>query len=314
LDSPYCINLAVDILFGYIGTPTTKRIMGIIEKTGIPFLFPFTGATFLRTPVKRNVFNIRASYEDETYNMVRYLIGQGKKRIAVFYQDDAYGHTGLAGVKKALEEYNLDPVAEGIYIRNTTAVRSAVVKIYLANPDAVILVGTSPACAKFIREYKNLAGTENTLFLNISFVGTKSLYGMLGEKYSKNVLFSEVVPFPWDDMIPVVAEYLSLLNRYFPGHEPGWVSLEGFIAAKVTVEALKIALKETGGKFDRKTFLRVMENLNVDIGGLKVSFSPENHQAFKNTWLIKYEDGEYKQVGRVFFGYEIATEENPTGN
>ncbi|HET7549418.1 MAG TPA: ABC transporter substrate-binding protein [Usitatibacter sp.] len=255
-------------LFGYVGTPTSAAVMPIFTAARVPYVAPFTGAESLRHPMNPYVFNIRASYFDETEAIVRHLTAMSIDNIAIFYQNDAYGQAGLAGVERALKKRNLALSAKGTVERNTVKVAKAVADIKKANPQSVIMIGSYKACAEFIREMKKQG--ENPTFWNVSFVGSKALAEELG-KEGRGVEISQVVPFPWDISVPVVREYRKLADA--AKIEPGFGTLEGFIAAKVMVEGLKRA----GRKLDRENFIRAMESLNdYDAGGFKVSYGPTN--------------------------------------
>ncbi len=166
-------------LFGYVGTPTSLAALPLAVKDKVPFVAPFTGAMSLREPFQKNVFHLRASYNDETALMVKQLTHLGLKKIAVFYQNDAYGKAGLDGVTLALGEQQLKPVALATVERNSADVAQAVKTIVAARPDAVVQVGAYKACATFIREARK-AGYGGTFF-NMSFVGTKALADELGK-------------------------------------------------------------------------------------------------------------------------------------
>jgi ABC-type branched-subunit amino acid transport system substrate-binding protein len=256
-------------LFGYVGTPTSQASLPIFTAAKVPFVGPFTGAEFLRNPLQRYVFNVRASYFDETEAIVRHLTAVSIDNIAIFYQNDAYGQAGLAGVERALKKRNMSLSARGTVERNTVAVEKAVADIKKANPQSVIMIGSYKACAAFIREMRKQG--ETPTFWNVSFVGSKALAEELG-KEGRGVEISQVVPFPWDISVPVVREYRKLADA--AKIEPGFGTLEGFIAAKVMVEGLKRA----GRKLDREDFVKAMESLNdYDAGGFRVSYGPHNH-------------------------------------
>ena len=122
-------------LVGSVGTPTSAAVQPIAAENGVPFIGAFTGAEFLRTPYKATVVNVRASYFQETETMVEHLTKDlGVSRIAIFYQDDAFGQAGLAGVKRALERRKMALVAEGAYERNTIAVKRALLSIRSGRP------------------------------------------------------------------------------------------------------------------------------------------------------------------------------------
>jgi ABC-type branched-subunit amino acid transport system substrate-binding protein len=256
-------------LFGYVGTPTSQASLPIFTEARVPFVGAFTGAELLRHPVNPYIFNVRASYFDETEAIVQHLTAVSIDNIAIFYQNDAYGQAGLAGVERALKKRNMKLSASATVERNTVDVAKAVATIKQANPQAVIMISAYKSCAAFIREMKKQG--QNPTFWNVSFVGSKALAKELGPD-GRGVEISQVVPFPWDISVPVVREYRKLLQEEKAG-EPGFGTLEGFIAAKVMVEGLRRA----GKKLDREGFVRAMDTLgNYDAGGFKVSYAPDN--------------------------------------
>jgi len=255
-------------LFGYVGTPTSAASMPIFTEAKVPFVGPFTGAESLRNPVNPLIFNVRASYYDETEAIVQHLTAMSVDRIAVFYQNDAYGQAGLAGVERALKKRNLPIVAKGTVERNTVDVKKAVAEIDKASPQAVIMISAYKSCAAYIKETK--AAGQNPTFWNVSFVGSKALAKEL-DKEGRGVQISQVVPFPWDSSVPVVKEYQRAMAE--AKAEPGFGTLEGYIAAKVMVEGLRRA----GRNLTREGFVRAMEGIqDVDVGGFKVNYGPGN--------------------------------------
>jgi branched-chain amino acid transport system substrate-binding protein len=253
-------------LFGYVGTPTSAASLPIFTQWKVPFVGPFTGAELLRNPVNPYVFNVRASYFDETEAIVQHLTAMSIDRIAIFYQNDAYGQAGLAGVERALAKRSLALVARGTVERNTVEVRKAVDEIGKADPQAVIMISAYTSCAAFIRQMKQAQRTPT--FWNVSFVGSKALAGELGDD-GRGVEISQVMPFPWDNSIAIVREYRRAADE--AKTEVGFGTLEGYIAAKVMSEGLRRA----GRKLDRETFVRAMESMGeYDAGGFKVSYGP----------------------------------------
>jgi branched-chain amino acid transport system substrate-binding protein len=253
-------------LFGYVGTPTSQASLPIFTEARVPFVGPFTGAELLRSPVNPYIFNVRASYWDETEAIVQHLTAMSVNRIAVFYQNDAYGQAGLTGVERALKKRGLEIVARGTVERNTVEVKKAIEEIKKADPQAVVMISAYKSCAAFIKDMKK-AGANPT-FWNVSFVGSKALAKEL-DKEGRGVQISQVVPFPWDGSVPVVKEYQKAMQE--AKAEPGFGTLEGYIAAKVMVEGLRRA----GRNLTREGFIRAMETIqDYDVGGFKVSFGP----------------------------------------
>jgi branched-chain amino acid transport system substrate-binding protein len=260
-------------LFGYVGTPTSAASMPIFTEARVPFVGPFTGAESLRNPVNPLIFNVRASYWDETEAIVQHLTAMSVNRIAVFYQNDAYGQAGLSGVERALKRRNLEVIAKGTVERNTVDVKKAVADINKSNPQAIVMISAYKSCAAFIKETR--AAGQNPTFWNVSFVGSKALAKEL-DKEGRGVQISQVVPFPWDSSVPVVKEYLKSMQE--AKAEPGFGTLEGYIAAKVMVEGLR----RSGRNLTREGFVRAMESIqDFDAGGFKVNYGPNNRSGSK---------------------------------
>lgn len=267
-------NDDVFALFGYVGTPTSNAALPIFTKANIPFFAPFTGAQSLREPFNRQIFNIRASYFDETEHLVDRLVNTGLKNIAVFYQNDAYGKAGLAGVERALKKLNLTIVETATVERNSVDVAKAVEKLLPKRPDVIIQISAYSSCAAFIKEMRKASYTGQ--FYNVSFVGSQALADSLGPE-GPGVVISQVVPFPWRNAEPIVSEYAKAMNK--AGVTAlNFSSLEGYISAKVFVEGLRRA----GKTLSRDRLIAGLESMgNYDVGGFYVNFSPSNHNGSK---------------------------------
>lgn len=266
-------------LFGYVGTPTSYAVLPQINSARIPFFAPFTGAEGLRTPNNHYIFNIRASYLDETERQVAWLTSQGKKKVAVFYQNDTYGKAGLTGVEKAMARRNLPIVATATVERNSVDIGQAVATLSKARPDAVILVSAYKSCAAFIREMQKTG--RDIQYLNVSFVGSNALAAELGDS-GNGVIVSQVVPYPWDPSLSLTYEFRDVLKNFAPQAQPTFVNLEGYMAAKTLVAALNRA----GRDLTREKLIATLEGMHqIDLGGLIIGFSPDNHNASRQVQL-----------------------------
>ena len=277
-------------LFGYVGTPTCLAALPLVTDSKIPFFGPFTGAEALRDPFHRSVFHLRASYFDETALIVKQLTSLGLKKIAVFYQDDAYGKAGLEGVTRALKALNLAPVALGTVERNTVNVAQAVKDIVGKGADAVVQISAYKSCAAFIRESRK-AGYGGTFF-NVSFVGTQALADELG-KEANGIMISQVMPFPFSTTTPISREYLEAVRRAGGDAKPNYSSMEGYLAAKVLAEGLRRA----GRNPTRETLITGLESIQkTDFGGFLVDFGPKDHVASRFVDLsMLTEDGRVRR-------------------
>ena len=277
-------------LLGYVGTPTCVAALPLINEAKIPFFGPFTGAEVLRDPFSRSVFHLRASYYDETGLIVKQLTSLGLKKIAVFYQNDAYGKAGLEGVKRALKPLGLEPIALGTVERNTVDVAKAVAEITPKFPDAVVQISAYKSCAAFIREARK-AGYGGT-FYNVSFVGTQALADELG-KEGRGIMVSQVMPFPFSTTTPISREYLEAVRKAGADAQPNYSSMEGYLAAKVLTEGFKRAGKNPS----REALINALESIHdVSFGGFNVAFSPKDHVASKFVDLSMItEDGKVRR-------------------
>ncbi len=264
-------------LIGAVGTPTARAALLSVETNQVPFVGAFTGAQLIRRDDQTYVLNVRASYHDETEEMVRHLEEIGKTRVAVLYQNDSFGHDGLEGVEKALDKRDgMELVGSWYYVRNTSAVKAAAYRIANAEPDAVIIIGSNAPTAEFIK-YTRLRLMDDPIFMAVSFVGSDELKGRLGElgESLADVYVTEVVPSPSDEGNPLVADYRAALSAYDPEAEPGFISLEGYIAGRLAIARLQ----ECGLDVTRECFLDVFdETTSIDISGLELQFGPMDNQ------------------------------------
>ena len=266
-------------LFGYVGTPTSQAAVPLANQARVPFFAPFTGAQSLRDPRSRYVFHVRAGYDEETAAIVRQIRTTGLKRVAVVYNDDAYGKAGIAGVEQAIKSLPADSgvklVAQESVIRNTVEIGDAMQGAMKASPDAIVLISAYRTVGAFVKEA--LRRGYSGQFYNVSFVGTQALAKEVGPQGS-GVIISQVMPHPGNATLPVVREYLRLLQASGKQNEFDYASIEGFIAAKAFVEGLR----RTGRDVTREKFITAVESMrNVDLGGFIVQYSPDNHVGSK---------------------------------
>jgi ABC-type branched-subunit amino acid transport system substrate-binding protein len=277
-------------LIGPVGTPTSAAAQPIATAAHVPFIGAFTGAGFLRNPKLDNVINVRASYGAETEAWVKHLTEDLKiKKIAIFYQDDAFGRAGLDGVKAAMGKRGLELAGEATYERNTVAVKTALLTLKRAEPEAVVMVGAYKPCAEFIRLARKLE--FNPVFVNISFVGASALAKELGPD-GKGVVVSQVVPFPWDTSLKVVADYQAAIKA-----APDFVSLEGYLVGRLAIAALD----KMGAQPTREGLIKIIKDTGkFDIGGLTMTFGPTKNEGLDQVFLTVIQpDGSFKPVDKL---------------
>ena len=279
-------------LIGEVGTPTSRSATPVAADAGVPFMAPFTGAEFLRHPEWNNIINMRASYYQETEEMVERLTTDlGIDRIAVMYQDDSYGRAGRNGVRLALQRRGMTPVSIGLYPRNTTAVKTALLDLNLGAPQAVIMIGAYEPVAALIAWARHTG--LDAIFMTVSFVGSNALAKELGP-VGEGVYVTQVVPFPTDDSVPIVSSYLNALSNFDPEANPGFVSLEGYLAGRLAIAALD----GCGRDVNRTCFLDSLKSADViDLDGFELRYGQDDNQGSDTVFLTTIgSDGTYRSV------------------
>jgi len=258
-------------LAGSVGTPTGLAALPILTEEQVPLVGMFTGAQALREPFNRQVFHVRASYFDETERIVQHLTTLGIKKIAVFYQNDAYGKAGLEGMVRALSKRKLTPVATGTVERNSVDVAKSLEAILKVEPEAVVQISAYTSSASFIKQarVKGFGGQ----FFNVSFVGSKALADELGD-VGAGVVISQVVPFPYTANNAVVRDYQQRMLDAGQ-KEFDFSSMEGYLTARVLVEGLRRA----GRNLTRDALISGLESMHdVNLGGFTINYNAKDHQ------------------------------------
>lgn len=287
-------------VIGNVGAPTAVVSAPIASEKQVLLFGAFTGTQELRkVPPDRYVINLRASYEEETAALVKGLLSIGIKpdEIAFFTQNDAYGDSGYEGAMKAIRAsgYQGEDLPNARYSRNTLNVEEGLAELLgLAKPPkAIIIVGTYAPAAKFIKMAKK--EFPNTLFLNVSFVGSDAFANELGADGDR-VVVTQVVPFLNTDL-PAVREFQEDMKKYGGADAKlNFVSFEGYLTAKLFVVGLKRAAANNA--LTREGIIDAFEGMrDVDIGiGATVSFDKNEHQGLHTVWPIILENGKLRPL------------------
>ena len=278
-------------LIGAVGTPTARSSVPVAAAAGVPYIAPFTGAPFLRDGQWQNVINLRASYYQETEAMMEFLTRRGLTRVAVAYQDDSFGRAGFRGAQLAMERRGLKPAATAVYPRNTIAVKTTLLDVMEGEPEAVIIVGAPAPVAAFLNWGSKLR--LDMVFMTTSFAGGNALIRNLSSESlgSAGLLMTQVVPPLMGDALPVVQDYLAALKETSPDAEPGFVSLEGYLAGRMAV----VAMEQCGPDPRRERVLPMLRDAGrIDLGGFALEFGAEDYQGSDAVYLtIVSPNGEY---------------------
>ncbi len=279
-------------LVGQVGTPTAQSAQPIAQKNNIPFVGAFTGVSFLRNPALRNVVNFRASYDQEAEALIDYLTGDlGLNKIGVLYQDDTFGRAGLTGINLALRRRNLQPAADGTYMRNTTAVKRALLSIRKSDPDAVVIVGAYKPTAAFIQTALSIG--VDPVFAALSFVGGSALAAEL-DAIDQSVFVSQVVPLFED--IPLATRFKTALDNYSPDTAANFIAFEGYIVGRLLITALQ----KIGPIPTREKFIELFnKDTRFDLDGLELTYGPDDNQGSDEVYLTEIgKDGSFTAVER----------------
>lgn len=271
------------------GTPHTEAILPLLEKYGVPLIGPSTGAMVLHQPVKKQVFNVRATYQREAEKAVAHLSSMGISRIGIVYADDSFGSDGVAGAQKGLTAAKLQPVVLEKFNRSKPDFGLIAPKVYQSNAQAVIMVASGQAVVDGVKAFR--AAGSAAQIVTLSNNASDGFVKSLGEN-GRGVIVTQVFPYEHSIAYPMVKEAQDLAKAKGLA-EISPAMLEGFAAAKVLVEGLRRA----GPKPSREKIQTALEGLHkLDIGGLEVSYSTEEHTGLDFADLsIIGSDGKFKR-------------------
>jgi branched-chain amino acid transport system substrate-binding protein len=308
----------VFFLSNYVGTPTLTRALPVIKQYAdqqVVLVGNFTGAQPQReAPYVDQVFNVRASYRQEMMALVERFWQAGARRFGVYYQIDAYGRSGTDGVARGLAVRGARIAAEATYVRGAKFeedMGAAVKALREANCDVVLCTGAYQGCGAFVRSARDAGWTAP--ISNVSFVGSDAMLALLvkhgraqGRDYTRALVNSQVVPSYDDVGLTGVVEYRTLMDKHNPqvpeairdaAYTPqklSFISLEGYVNARVIVEALRRA----GANATRQSFRQALESLRgLDVGiGAPVTFTAERHQGLDSVYFTRVEGDRWVPV------------------
>lgn len=264
-------------LFGYVGTPTSHAILPILTQTNIPYLMPFTGADFLRTPVIKNIFNLRASYLQEAKAQIEFLVREkGFSQIALVIQADEFGLSAQRSYERILKLYDIKVVINERFKRNSNDIDKVLTHLKMQPLEAVIFVGTYQPFSHLL----NLSHEQGIepFFSTLSFVSSRDVFARL--KYPSKVLISEVMPNPSKCQWHICRQFNQDMIKA-GHHQVNRLQLEGYLNAHI----FSLVAKRCGASITRACLMKKFETFIHNKGGLNVVFSPDNHQGLNQVYL-----------------------------
>jgi len=264
-------------LFNYVGTPTSHAILPTLKQTNIPYLMPFTGADFLRTPVINNIFNLRASYSQEAQAQVDFLVTKkGFSQIALVIQADEFGLAAQRSYVQMMKKFNLKPVIDERFKRNSNDIEKVLAHLKTKPLDAIIFVGTYQPFSHLI----NLSYEQGLrpFFSTLSFVSSQDVFSRL--KHPSKVVVSEVMPEPSQCQWQICRQFIRDMSK--AGYQQlNRLQFEGYLNAHI----FSLVAKQCGDKLTRTCLMKKFESFELKKEGLNISFSPNNHQGLNQVYL-----------------------------
>lgn len=258
-----------------IGTANAEAVLPLINAARVPLVAPLSGAISLREPFSPYVFHVRASYAQEVEKMVEHVLTIGISRVAVFYDDDAFGQDVRRAVQEALARRQLKPVAAGKVERGSSDVTQAVKTVAAAGPQVVICGSFGKTLVDFIQAMKRTPAQPQ--YYALSFFTAGASIKQLGND-ARGIGVTQVMPRPGAANLPLIREFHTVMAAHAPQARLSYISLEGFVTAKVLVEALQ----RSGRQLTREKFTASLESFrNLDLGGVFLSYSPADHSGLK---------------------------------
>ena len=260
----------VHVMFLTRGTPHTESMIPHLDKHGVALVGPSTGAMVLHQPVRKHIFNVRATYQREAEKAMTHLASMGITRIAVLYADDSFGADGVTGAQKGLAQAKLQPVVLEKFNRAKPDFTPLVAKISQAQAQAVLMVASGTSVVDGYNALRQAGSTAQVVTLSNNASG--GFIKSLGEN-ARGVIVTQVYPNERSLTFPLVKEAIDLAKAKGMT-EVSPAMLEGFAAAKVLVEGLRRA----GPKPSREKIHAALESIRkFDLGGLEVSYTADDH-------------------------------------
>jgi len=263
-------------LVGYVGTPTSMAVLPMVKAAGLPFIGAYTGADSLRDGKFDNIFNIRASYNDEALRIAKEIDGMGLHTMGIVYQNDAFGQAGLRAMQAALQKH---PEVKVIWTesveRNSVNVDAAVGKINSQHVDSVFVVSAYKTTGELLKKARG-AGYFG-FFTTLSFVGAEPLADAAGTA-AQGVLVTAVMPSPHSEPIELSHDYHKALSKTDRTMAFTYASMEGYVVARVVVDALK----KIKGNITPEAIDAALRGKRAELGGFEVDFTKSNNAS---TWV-----------------------------
>ncbi|CAJ0787572.1 hypothetical protein LMG7141_01957 [Ralstonia condita] len=263
-------------VFGLVcmgGTGNTVAALPLLEQYRVPAVGAMTGAVAARK-ASAPLFHTRASYTDEVTKMVQHATTIGLKRIAVVYQDNAFGAGNADAAKAAANKFGAQIVALIPHNVNGGDSDMVVDRIASANPQTTLLF-TSPSSVadmllRFQAKYSPLPLPQPWV---LSVTTPKTVFEKAGT-LAHGVAVTQVMPGPNARTQPLVRAFREANDKFGVRTNQTYEAVEGFLTGRVIVEGLRAC----GANPTREAFIQALEGFGTrDFGGVRVHYDRTNH-------------------------------------
>jgi len=271
------------------GTPNSLAVIPLLDKYGVALIGPSTGAMALHAPVQKHIFNVRSTYQREAEKAVQHLHTIGIQRIGVVQeQDSAFATDAMVGATRGFEKANMKPAVLVPADRKKPDFAAIVPPLAAANVQAVLWIGSGTAVTDGVKALRAAGSAAQVITLS-----NNAAAGFIKElgASSAGVIVTQVLPYERSFGHPLIKEAMALAKAKGQ-NELSPALLEGFVATKVMVEALR----RTGPKPTRARLIATLNNFQYDVGGgLDVSYSPTDHTGIDFVDLSIVSEGRFKR-------------------
>ncbi|TMB98702.1 MAG: hypothetical protein E6J35_13315 [Chloroflexi bacterium] len=279
-------------LCGGLGTAHNAAVMDYLVSNNVPHVWPATGTTALAVPLKKNIYAVQLNYTTEATLATQYALDtMGTKKIAIFYQNDAFGKEGLDAVQAELKKRNL-PAATGVsYETADTNFSAQALKLQTSGADTVILYAVPKPGGSIIAEMGKIGYAPK--LLSSSVINDPSIFQLAGTAIN-GMLIEAYLPAFDDTSNPKIVEYQAFMAKYAPKEQIGGFTESGYAYGQVFIEALKRGGKE----LTREGFMANLDQMKDFTGSLvpSLSYSPTDHAGVKAAYFQAAKDGKFVTI------------------
>jgi len=277
----YIADKRVVALAGFVNTGGITEVSkaNLPGEAGIALIAPLQGDKSIVGAA--NFFPFRSGYPDEVVALVKEAANTQKKKLAVVYWNITFGPAMMKLAQQETKSLGVNvvawvPIDAQAQDKFDANMKQAVAAVAKETPDSVLMLISGKYALEFIKQIKNSQAQDAQLYA-MSIVPPGDVVKVAGEQNARGLVIAQSVPFPFTATLPLVTEYQKLMKQYAPQEPLSFSTLEGFVAGKITVEALKRAGKNP----TREKVLHALNTMGeYDLGGVSVNYSPKERRGW----------------------------------